>query len=479
MSKENIQRHECQVIRKVYDEAGDARKVMTVGVDLAKQTHKAVISNGFGDILCKAFNVRNDVAGREYMEGRIRALCHKHGISEDHVIIGVETPGRWAYNFADSLVAEGWLVIDLHPYEAKKQRENETTDNDRLSAQTICHCLHQRKGSQRVPDSVYNELQLICRHRNRLIKQKTSLSNKMIGCWDVLLPGIIEKSGLTVFGEASLDVAASLTLKRLKRMSVEQLAQRLRRHHATDCVRKAQTLKQLAGGTLGPDPVKERAMQFEIQHLIAQYRLVVEQAGECEQRLAILLRQTPHALLTTIDGIGVVTAAQAAGELYARQPEAGVESKVNYSGLVNRTHQTGGDDKPAKKKGKPRRINTHAKRTMLMIAENVALNDKSDLQRYFARKEGENKNAKYYLARKLIRFCEKLRQCPQPYVPQWIREDPDAETALRRYLETVAYKLQGKWQSFSKSKPDYEKDVLSQWIDLMLKCSKMHDLTVS
>ena len=468
MKKHNIQKRECQGIREVFDAAKDPKKVMIVGIDAAKATHKAAICNGHGDQFCKTFDLRNDSEGVAFLHARINGICNKFSLLEEHVLIGFETPGSWAENFADTLVTEGLPVINMHPADVKKYRENATTDNDRLSALTICRCLNQKEGSQRLVDDTYSELLMFSRHHGRLVRQRTQTTNRIRTFCDMYFPGLLdtEQSGIPAFTETGLKVLEKLSIPLVRKLSARQLSERLGRYGLPKPLQKAQQLKQLSSKTLAPTPEKERCMQFEINNLIQQYRLVCDQVDRTFQEMACLLRQTPLALLTSIRGIGVSLAAQTTAEVYGRDRHQGAESKVNYAGLTSRGLQTGGDQKPWKRQGKARKINRHAKRNILMASESVAIHDHGDLTEYYQVRKLRGKNAKCALGRKLFRFCDKLLETPQAYLPAILRDGSATPELLADYYRMLADKLETKWKPFTK-KPPREQDVLEQWMDMI------------
>lgn len=466
MSKENIQKHECQVIRDVFDRAGDMKKVMVVGIDPAEKEHKAVVCNGFGDLLCKPFSIVNDQTGLGYFDGRLQGLCRKHGVNRESIVLGIENPGPWGENFADHLVQRWDNVIELDPRLAKRFRENQTSDNDRLAAESVCRCLIQKQGRERESDDEYTELLMMVRHYQKLTVRRTGVSNRIHAAADILFPGILasDATDITPLGNASLDILEKLSVHRVKRMSIKQLTEWLKRRKALRAGQQAEKLKTLAARTIPPSRQKERINRLVMQDLVAQYRLLSEQLERALRKMAELLRQTPHWLLTTIDGIGVSTAAQMTAELFARSRQATADSKVNYAGLISRTHQTGGDDKPQESRGRPFSFNHRAKRIVLMAAENVAQHDRSDLAEHFEIRNAAGKNAKYSLGRKLIRFATKLRDAPEVYLPEVYRDGQIGESMRDQYYQNLLTKLERKWGPYIHNAPSEDTDLFAAWI---------------
>ena len=466
MSKQNIQKHECQVIRDVFDRAGDMKKVMVVGIDPAEKEHKAVVCNGCGDLLCKPFSVVNDQTGLGYLDGRLQGLCRKHGVDRTNVVVGIENPGPWGENFADHLMQRWDNVIDMDPRMAKRFRENQTSDNDRLAAESVCRCLIQKQGRERESDDEYTELLMMVRHYQKLTVKRTGVSNRIHAAADILFPGILasDATDITPLGNASLDILDQLAIHKVKRMSIKQLTQWLKRRQVLKAGRQAEKLKALAARTIPPSQQKECINRLIMQDLVAQYRLLSEQLERGIRKMAELLRQTPHWLLTTIDGVGVSTAAQMTAELFARSRHADADSKVNYAGLTSRTHQTGGDNNPQESRGRPFSFNHRAKRIVLMAAENIAQHDKTDLAEYFEVRDAAGKNAKYALGRKLIRFATKLRDAPEAYLPEVYRDGHIGENMRGHYYQDLLKKLERKWGGLIHHAPPADEDKFAIWL---------------
>lgn len=466
MSKKNIQKHECQAIRSVFERVDDMRKVIVVGMDPAQKEHKTVVCNGHGETLCKPFTLVNDQSGLVYLDTRLRGLCRKHGVDEQNVVVGVESPGAWAENFADHLMTRWENVIDVDPRMAKRFRENQTSDNDRLAAESVCRCLIQKQGREREDDDEYTELLMIVRHHQKLTAERTGVSNRIHATADILFPGLLyaDATDITPLGNASLDILEKLPVHRVKRMSVKQLAQWLKRRRVIKAGDQAEKLKALTTRTVPPSAQKERINRLVMSDLVAQYRLLSEQIDGCMRKMAELLRQTPHWLLTTINGIGVSTAAQMTAELFARLRNADADCKVNYAGLTSRTHQTGGDDKPPQSRGRPFSFNHRAKRIVLMAAENVAQYDKDDLAEHFQVRAAAGKNAKYSLGRKLIRFAVKLTGAPEAYLPEVYRKGEIGERMRHHYYRGLFEKLERKWAPYIRNAPPGDTDMLGTWV---------------
>ena len=481
-SQENVQKHECQEVRRIFMDAKDPSKVMVVALDTAKTAHKVVVCNGLGDRLCKPFDVRNTYAGLDYLDTRIAGLCGQRHIEKDHVVIGLETPGSWAVNFSDHLLAGGKTVVEIHPVDVAKYQENTVTTHDRIAADTIARCIMQRLGRLHKTNGVLHGLLFVCRHHGDLVRKCTRVKNQMNTVCDYLFPGLIKESetGLTPYSRAVLDLLANVSIARIQRMSLSQLERYLRRRGVKRVAESAQKLKQLAQQALDPDPCLEPMQRQRMKALVEEYRLLDGQIAEAEGTMAKLLRQTPGVMLTSISGIGMVLAAHITAEVYCKAGDLAVDSKVCYSGLTARGHRTGGDDKPMVSRGKNPKVNHYAKRAVLMAAEKVAQYERHDFAPLHERLANNGKNPKYMIGRKLIRFSNKLMNGdgpPEAFIPSHLRNDPElAETILPHYYQELKQKMEAKWQTFRTHKPDPDHDVLATWSK---KIKTQYDVTIN
>lgn len=467
MSQENIQRRENQAIREVFDRAGGLQKVMIVGLDYAEKEHRVALCNGQGDLLCRPVWVHNDRAGLAFLEARVETLCLKHTIDPSNVVFGGETPGSWAVNFAHNLRDHGNLVVDLHAQDVKKYRENTTTDNDSLSALTISRCLINKMGREQPYTGVYSELRLAVRFQLKLSKEVTRVQNRIHSCADVCFPRLLDpgRSGIPAFSEACLWTLQNNSPATVCKMRVDGLTKQLRKRGLYHADKAAAKLRELAGQALSPSEEMQRQNRLRLGCLIAQYTLLKEQEQQASNEAALLLRQTPGALLTSIKGIGVKFASQLTAELGDPDHIESVNRKVNYFGLTRKSHQTGGENKLPKKRGRQKKCNHFGKKAILGISDSVAQWGPAEYREFHTRRKLEGKNARYALARKLLRFAISAFERPHVYAPPELRSEPHDSPLWRIYLRTLAEDMHRKWRPYTAC-PSPEHDVLKQWEEM-------------
>jgi transposase len=477
MVHQNIQRRENQAIRRTFDAAGDPRKVMVVGLDLAERQHRAAVCNGQGDLLCAPWWVHNDRAGLALLEARIGGLGREHRIDGDHVVIGAESPGSWAVNFADCLVEAGHLVIELHARDVQRRRENATTDNDTLSALTICRCLIDKEGRERPPPGLYGELRIVVRPDAKLVQALTRVKNQIHSSADICWSGVLdpELPGLCWFCEPMLWQLEHSSLPAVQRLHCGTLARQLQKQGAADAEALAAELKSRADRALPCSGVRLRTETDRLGCLVAQYRLLSAQEKATADRAACLLRQTPGALLTSLKGIGVRLAFQLVAELGDPARIDSVDRKVNYFGLTERTHATGGENAPVKRRGRQRRCNRFGKKAILSISDSVHRCGWPEFREYRTQRELAGHNGRHALGRKLLGLAVAIMRKPHAYVPRAVFQEPPDSPLRRICYRELAEVLHGKWRAFA-LRPEAQDDQLRQWEEMV---NSLYNLDVS
>jgi transposase len=467
MEQRNIQRHENQAIRAVFDRAGDLRKVLIVGMDYAEAAHRVVVCTGQGDVLCRPLWVHNDREGLAMLEASVAEQCRRHGIEAGNVVFGGESPGSWAVNFVYGLQSHGHLTIDLHAQDVKKRRENQTTDDDNLSALTISQCLIGKMGREPQYSGPYAELHQAMRFQAKLTRELTRVQNRIHSCADVLFPGLMDSSvsGVPTFGEAGLRLLQEESPASVQATRPEVLARRLSRQGLSDPAKTATKLKALAERALCASAELQRENRWRLSCLIEQYRQLREQEAQTVRYAAQVLRQTPGALLTSVDGIGVKYACQLAAELGDPDRIDSADRKVNYFGLTERTHQTGGSTRPILKLGRQKRCDHFGKKTILCISDSVSRRGPAEYRDYHAGRRLRGKNARHALGRKLLRFAVSVLKAPHVYVPPEIRSEPCDSPRWPAYFRDLAAKMHIKWQSYP-ADPKAPCDTLKEWEDM-------------
>ena len=354
---------------KMFEEAGHPCKVMCVGLDYAKATHTVLIANGEGQELKEVLDVRNTPEGVSFLLGEVDRLCKKHGIEKTHVCFGGEDCGGFANNFIYALNAAGHRVVGVNAKDAKGQRENYQASTDKLDLLGILKMLLDKRGVTRAAAvEGHGVLQKLTRHRNGLTISQTSVSNRIHDLVDQLSPGFLDekKSGIPPFSKASLLLMEErFSAHRLAKRERGALVKKLKAAGLQLAEGKACQLQTYAASALGCDPLLAGALQSALSDEVRLYRTLSDCISQSDKEIALRLAGCPGALLTATRGTGIVLAAGVYSELSSSAPSKAIRRSVSYAGIVPRTEQTGGPDKPAIQIHVSRRCNHRLKMCIL------------------------------------------------------------------------------------------------------------------
>ena len=187
---------------KLFERAGHPAKVLCVALDYAKAQHTALICNGLGDLLKSSFAVENTAPGAAQLLREVRACAQSRKVRGEHVFFGGEDYPSYAENFVRQLRQEQFLVVRVNAWEAKQQRDNFQASSDSLDLLGIARCcLHRRGQPVRDLPQAYPNLRIATRDRDKLVRMRTAVSNRIHSYVDRLFPGFLSagKSGLEPF----------------------------------------------------------------------------------------------------------------------------------------------------------------------------------------------------------------------------------------------------------------------------------------
>ena len=161
-----------------------------VCVDCAKSRSKMMITDFYGRVLLAPTIIEHDRSGFEAAIKQVRETLTRHGIKDQIAV--VERTGRYHGPVQRAFGKAGIEVRILHPYTTKQYRQpadpgNKTDDTD-LSA--IFRAAVNGFGLlEHEPDPIYVRLQLLARHRRRLVRKNVMLRQQMLEHLHSYMPG--------------------------------------------------------------------------------------------------------------------------------------------------------------------------------------------------------------------------------------------------------------------------------------------------
>jgi len=453
---------------RIFEQAGHPAKVMCVALDYAKAQHMALFCNGVGDLLKSAFAVDNTVAGADLLLKEVRACAQRKKIDLKHVFCGGEDQPAFAENFLRRLRQERLLVVRVNAWEAKRQRDNFQASNDSLDLLGIARCcLNRRAESVQDWPAPYMNLRLSTRDRDKVVRLRTLISNRIHGHVDRLFPGFLQsqKSGLEAFSRASLDLMQErFSPEQLSRRPSQALAQWLSRRGVDEPEEVAKKLKQLAKETLPPAPDQTVMLQRILTQTVKLYRDLDESIALFDRQTAYWLARTPGALLTSIGGMGVTLAAGWTAELGPSNQWRAVRHLCSYAGVVPRTKQTGGPSKDAVVGTVQARCNKRLKNVVLQTVEKVRQFGPEELRQTAQELEAHGAHTSFAMAKRLVRLCKCLVVTGTIYRPKPLLDPQTPPATLVAHYQATWEKLLSKWRDKADLNDAFAPELpLGQW----------------
>ncbi len=470
----------CPAIEKMFQEAGAPQKVLLIPLDYAKTTHTALACDGAGAQLRAPFPVQNNPSGVAFLEDVIRGLCHKHHIRPGHVVIGGEDGAGFTFNFIHALACRGRLVIGLNAQDAKAERGKLPASTDKLDLLGVAALLMKREGRVIGPEpGLPNALRILTRHRDSLVRSHTASTLRVHHLAGQLVPGFLDpaQSGLSPFTDASLWLMGErFSPGQLKARHLPALAAKLRDFQVDQPEPTARQLKALAGSVLPPPAALCESLQFALAREVEVYQALEESLHRSERDIALRLASTPGAMLTTVPGIAIPSAAGFYAELADPARRRPLFRMSSYAGLVSRLKQTGGPDKEARSFGRSHRANRTLKNLLYLLVRQVGQHGHQELKADHARRVDQGQDVRFTMARRLLRIVIHLIEHADFFLPPSLRADPTPE-ALRAYYQKVWPGILVKWRNAGAIRQAFAADAPPEQWRLLL--NERYDLRLS
>lgn len=354
------------------------------GIDVAKREHQMVILTETGEAVGNPQTIANT---REGFTTGVKTLQALDGT----VQVALEATGPYWLALYDHLTHHGLTVhvfnpLQVHAYRKTGVRHAKT---DRRDAFWIADFLR-IGGSATVatPDKQLLQLRELARFRWNLIDQIGDNKRRVLNVLDRIFPEYE-----TLFSDVFLTSSREL-LKRaasadeLATFDLHELSALLRTSSRGKFgVAKAQSVIEAAKNSVGVSFLADAA-QLEMHCLVTQLDFLQTQVAHVDAAIQILVAQTTQHL-TSIPGIGPVTAATILGEIGDIRRFDSLEKLVGYTGIDARVHQSGqfsASQMHMSKRGSP------YLRRAVWLSANIARQYDPELEAYYERKRAEGKH---------------------------------------------------------------------------------------
>jgi transposase len=355
-----------------------------VGIDVAKRGHTAILLNEQGQKLSKAFKIGNNRAGIDELLSQLAQL-------QEPVQIGLEATGHYWLALYDQLARAGYMVqvlnpIQVHAYQQSGIRKRKT---DRSDAFWIADFV-------RISTSVFNPPQLdlhlqlkrLSRFRFSLADQIGDAKRRLLSVLDQVFPEYETLFSSVFIATSRRLLAEAVTAQDFADFNLDELTELLRTASRGRFGRsKAEHIQQTARASIGVAFMADAA-RVELGCLLAQIEFLETQVTDVDQALEQLLSQLPTQYLTTIPGIGPVTAAAIIGEIGDVHRFPSAENLVAYAGIDPSVYASGefqGSRPHMSKRGSP-----YLRRALWLAATAARLHD-PEMRAYYDKRRAEGK----------------------------------------------------------------------------------------
>jgi len=332
---------------------------LIVGVDPHKKKHAAVAITQ--DFTTQAkFKFDNTRDGLEMMLDRARVEMVKSGCRG--VIFAIETGGHYWRNIAYYLDERGIPYRFINQYTLKRRREgkdinrrkNDYRDSE-VAAQLLCTG---EFVESTIPQGVYAELRTSHNAYQRLVKERTRITNLVKGLLDGLFPEFTrvfkDPGGLT-----ALSVLSTCSIPRvIAGMTEDEFVATIEaRHKGRRLMRKKlRALHYSAKTSIGID-AGARSLSYEIAFLVDKFELIRQQIRIMEGTLVKLVDETEEGkYLLSIRGLNYIAVAGLLAELGCFKLYRSAKQMIKMAGSNPTESESAGKKKsktPMSKQGRP------------------------------------------------------------------------------------------------------------------------------
>ena len=302
----------------------DPRRVLLVGVDVAKATWFVVASTLVGEVVVDGVRLVADRAGLAELERLIATT--RAGLGAKVVMVGVEAAGHYHQTLVGHLGDRDGLVVRLlNPAQVaavRHQQGNRRRKTDWLDAAAICELLARGEGSPvYLEDSAAGALRPLWSGRKDLVDARVRLRQQAGALVDCLWPGFSARdkgAGVRpvlsdLFGTKAGRVAAALlaggwTPARVAATPVAELRAIFAAQGCRLSWSLAGRLTTRAGAALPAHPAATAGKAATLSGLLGALAALDLQIAQLEAEMAPLLAATQGAKLTQIRGVATVAA---------------------------------------------------------------------------------------------------------------------------------------------------------------------------
>lgn len=386
-----------------------------IGIDIAKSTHEAVIIDGDGQIVQKAFRFQNSCSGYNQLLEKVR----KFTTHRNQLVFAMESTSHYWLALYTRLKKEGYQVHVINPLQSDALRglyirQAKTDSRDSFIIAEVIR--FGRFSETKVPQEKLHALRELCRNRFYMMDTVSDLKRKVIALLDQVFPEY-NRIFSDTFGVASKEILLKYpTPQILCRIRVSTLTSLLLKHsNGRFGQAKAVEVIELAKATFGVSDDCEVYADL-IRGYIKQIKFTLEQVEILDGKIAVLMEDF-QTQITSICGIGPILAAVILSEIGDISRFKSADKLAAFAGIDPTVKQSGdfvGYKNHMSKRGSP------YLRRALWMASTCAVQHDPMFRAYYEKKAAEG--MKYmkiigHVTKKMANVIFAVLRDNKPYQP--------------------------------------------------------------
>jgi transposase len=321
------------------------QRCLVVPVDVGKHAAMALVADHYGQIVGEPFEFRLTIAGVDTLVATVDHVARRTAAAS--VRVGVEAAGHYHQALASTLRGKGFDVVELNPYQvkiARTQLGQARIKTDLRDCMAMVELLVRGQGwpLHREDGAVAEQAALVA-HRRRKLAAAQALGSQIHALADVAFPGLtacfrtgLESKTLRMLLATLADPA------RVAAMSPDEMVRHAAGHEVRMVRPKAAQVIAAAGAAVCvPEGQRATAARL-LAGDAARFDALLVELDACDRRLAEVLADTPAAVLTSIPGVGVLTASYYAAALGDAHRFASADAAYRHSGLAPTAYESAG-----------------------------------------------------------------------------------------------------------------------------------------
>ena len=311
--------------------------MILVGIDVAKDKHDCFIQTLEGKVLYKAFTITNN------QEGFDELYCKIQSCNDEQIRVGLEATGHYSYNILGFLLNKELTTFVFNPLQTKKFRESlslRKTKTDKVDAKTISMLLANQSDIDAYSLKLYQneELKSLTRYHFRKVQERSKLKLSLSRLVTILFPEL-ESTVSTIHLNSIYSMLLKYpSAKDIAKSTFSKLANLLEVTSKGKFDReKAKEIRNLARKSVG---VYVAAKAIELRQTIELIQVLDANIAEIEEQITAKMQEIDSPI-TTIKGIGTMTAAVIHAEVGDFERFTSSDKILAFAGLSPSTYQSG------------------------------------------------------------------------------------------------------------------------------------------